>query len=105
MSKLVTYRSSQFPPSMTEQASESHLRLEIWHGDHRKLPHDPRLARSGAMNAPFLQHGEFDRSQRARPPEHDARLLTKGGVEARIVLDGTIYVLRITRLGKLILTK
>lgn len=38
-------------------------------------------------------------------PEHDARILTNGGVEARIVLDGTPYVLRITRLGKLILTK
>jgi hemin uptake protein HemP len=42
---------------------------------------------------------------RARPPAHDARELTGGGVEARIVLDGTPYVLRITRLGKLILTK
>lgn len=45
----------------------------------------------------------------ARPatahPVHDARALTGGGVEARIVLDGTPYVLRITRLGKLILTK
>lgn len=38
-------------------------------------------------------------------PVHDARDLTGGGVEARILLDGTPYVLRITRLGKLILTK
>ncbi|MBP7002914.1 MAG: hemin uptake protein HemP [Amaricoccus sp.] len=38
-------------------------------------------------------------------PAHDARVLTGGGVEARILLDGTPYVLRITRLGKLILTK
>lgn len=39
------------------------------------------------------------------PPRHDARALTAGGVEARILLDGTAYVLRITRQGKLILTK
>ncbi|WP_290737134.1 hemin uptake protein HemP [Amaricoccus sp.] len=38
-------------------------------------------------------------------PVHDARNLTDGGVEARILLDNTPYVLRITRLGKLILTK
>lgn len=57
------------------------------------------------MNAPFLQPRALDRPQRIAPPEHDARRLTDGGVEARIVLDGTSYVLRITRLGKLILTK
>ena len=50
------------------------------------------------MNAPFPQ-------PRTDRPEHDARVLTCGGAEARIVLDGTPYVLRITRLGKLILTK
>lgn len=38
-------------------------------------------------------------------PRHDARLLTDGGVEAVILLDGVRYVLRITRQGKLILTK
>lgn len=60
------------------------------------------------MNAPFAQPRpaptgkSADRVQR---PEHDARGLTCGGAEARIVLDGTAYVLRITRLGKLILTK
>ena len=36
---------------------------------------------------------------------HDARLLTEGGNEAEIRLDGVRYVLRITRQGKLILTK
>lgn len=41
----------------------------------------------------------------AAPPEHDARILTGGGAEARIHLDGQTYVLRITRQGKLILTK
>lgn len=38
-------------------------------------------------------------------PVHDARTLTQGGVQARIDLDGQIYCLRITRQGKLILTK
>lgn len=38
-------------------------------------------------------------------PVHDARLLTEGGHEAEIRLDGVRYVLRITRQGKLILTK
>jgi hemin uptake protein HemP len=38
-------------------------------------------------------------------PRHDARLLTEGGNEAEILLDGVRYVLRITRQGKLILTK
>lgn len=38
-------------------------------------------------------------------PLHDARLLTEGGVQARIHLDGQVYTLRITRAGKLILTK
>ncbi len=38
-------------------------------------------------------------------PLHDARALTKGGVQARIALDGRVYALRITRAGKLILTK
>jgi Hemin uptake protein hemP len=38
-------------------------------------------------------------------PVHDARVLTEGGSLARIVLDGQVYSLRITRAGKLILTK
>ncbi|MEM7091242.1 MAG: hemin uptake protein HemP [Pseudomonadota bacterium] len=36
---------------------------------------------------------------------YDARELIKNGVQASIVLDGTAYYLRITRAGKLILTK
>ncbi len=39
------------------------------------------------------------------PPLHDAVRLTGGGVQARIALNGQIYSLRITRAGKLILTK
>jgi hemin uptake protein HemP len=38
-------------------------------------------------------------------PVHDARALTGEGREAEILLDGVAYVLRITRQGKLILTK
>ena len=64
------------------------------------------------MNAPFSQPRPAPArgpAQATAPvaerPEHDARGLTGGGGEARIVLDGTPYVLRITRLGKLILTK
>lgn len=38
-------------------------------------------------------------------PTYDARELTRLGGLAHIVLDGQIYTLRITRAGKLILTK
>jgi len=40
-----------------------------------------------------------------RLPAYDARDLTQAGDKAQIVLDGQVYVLRITRAGKLILTK
>jgi hemin uptake protein HemP len=39
------------------------------------------------------------------PPRYDARALTGGLGVACIELDGQVYTLRITRLGKLILTK
>lgn len=51
---------------------------------------------------------EFDQpatSVLARIPQHDAAQLTRGGNQALIVLDEQIYQLRITRAGKLILTK
>ncbi|WP_208348255.1 hemin uptake protein HemP [Pseudaestuariivita rosea] len=38
-------------------------------------------------------------------PTYDARMLVQDGVQAQIVLDNQVYVLRITRAGKLILTK
>lgn len=38
-------------------------------------------------------------------PAYDARNLMQGGTSAVIELDGQPYVLRITRAGKLILTK
>jgi len=46
--------------------------------------------------------------QKTRPetlPTYDAKDLTKDGVQAQIMLDKQIYFLRITRAGKLILTK
>ncbi len=53
------------------------------------------------MNA----HVETQSLLRDTTPCHDALLLTGGGPLARIVLDGQIYSLRITRANKLILTK
>lgn len=41
----------------------------------------------------------------AQPPVHDVTTLMAGGSLARLVHRGEVYVLRITRLGKLILTK
>lgn len=38
-------------------------------------------------------------------PVHDAEALTGGGNTANILLNGQVYTLRITRAGKLILTK
>lgn len=62
--------------------------------DPLRLPHRPAMT---STDRPALTEGG--------PPLHDARVLTKGGVQARIVLDGQVYALRITRAGKLILTK
>ncbi|MGR3463686.1 hemin uptake protein HemP [Limimaricola sp.] len=44
-------------------------------------------------------------AEEAELPVHDARALTAEGARARILLDGQSYTLRITRAGKLILTK
>ena len=38
-------------------------------------------------------------------PRHDARVLVSGGTKSEITLDGEVYTLRITKRGKLILTK
>lgn len=38
-------------------------------------------------------------------PQHDATMLTNGGALADILLNDQVYTLRITRAGKLILTK
>jgi hemin uptake protein HemP len=62
------------------------------------------------MNAPFHPAHRIERprtvSLSPEPrPVHDARHLTNGQREAEVLLDGMRYVLRITRQGKLILTK
>lgn len=53
-------------------------------------------------------HPDFTRANPIDPaalPVHSARALTQGGAQAKIELDGKVYDLRITRAGKLILTK
>ena len=50
-------------------------------------------------------HTQFSDARPASLPIHSARQLTQGGTQARIELDGKVYDLRITRAGKLILTK
>lgn len=62
---------------------------------------DPRSLER-PMNA-ILSSADFSQDQIT--PVHDARDLTDGGILARIRLDQSIYTLRITRQGKLILTK
>jgi len=58
------------------------------------------------MNALFQPRLRPETARKsAALPRHEARHLTDGGCQAEIDLDGTTYVLRITRLGKLILTK
>lgn len=53
------------------------------------------------MNAPIAaQAFQIDST-----PLHDATRLTEGGNLARVNLNGQVYSLRITRQGKLILTK
>lgn len=54
---------------------------------------DMRLSRDGAVEVP------------GAIPVHNAEELTGGGTQARIVLGDQVYSLRITRAGKLILTK
>ncbi len=59
------------------------------------------------MNALLRHRPQTQHTQSAAPPPpvHDAVDLTRGGVQARIRLGEQIYTLRITRQGKLILTK
>ena len=57
-----------------------------------------------AMASSNLPH-PVDVTADTRTPTFDARDLVGNGTQAQIVLDGQIYILRITRAGKLILTK
>ena len=52
-----------------------------------------------------LQHGQATPLLFDPAPVHEATVLTDGGNQARIVLGDQVYTLRITRAGKLILTK
>ncbi len=54
---------------------------------------DMRLNPAGAIEVPSTL------------PIHRAEDLTRGGQQARIILGDQVYSLRITRAGKLILTK
>ena len=63
----------------------------------------PGLHRAGAV-ASDTPRREAPAPEAPRPV-HDARALTEGAAQADILLDGMRYVLRITRQGKLILTK
>lgn len=66
-----------------------------------------------ALPKPFLAAKEDEMTvlptsaafQQDQLPLHDALHLTNGGAVARIQLNGQVYSLRITRQGKLILTK
>ncbi|MBB4023453.1 MULTISPECIES: hemin uptake protein HemP [Actibacterium] len=55
------------------------------------------MAADSVHNSPQARDGDL--------PCYRAEDLTRGGVQARIVLDEQVYTLRITRAGKLILTK
>lgn len=76
------------------------------HSDPRRLRADPAALRPAAgRDGHSGGAGMPPRSGLEAAPLHDARALTGGGVQARIALDGQVYALRITRAGKLILTK
>lgn len=57
------------------------------------------------MNMMTNSPSAFSNKIRAEIETYDARDLIKEGAQARIILDGKTYFLRITRAGKLILTK
>lgn len=57
------------------------------------------------IRAQTRSNPELTPDPQAQAVLHDARTLTAGGPTAQITLDDKIYTLRITRAGKLILTK
>jgi hemin uptake protein HemP len=66
---------------------------------HMSIPFDGKRLR------PALQQGTTPDAGWETIPVHNAAELTRGGVVAHIRLDAQTYTLRITRQGKLILTK
>jgi hemin uptake protein HemP len=97
--------------------------MRCWQQDHllhdRQLPADEAGSLGGEcldwlLDRADLEKGAKTMNQQAGPqtaqateifPTYHAEDLTRGGVQARILLNGQIYSLRITRAGKLILTK
>ena len=57
------------------------------------------------MNDVAKSNGAKDAADAGKIATYDARELVKNGVQSCIVLDENTYYLRITRSGKLILTK
>ena len=57
------------------------------------------------MNVRILNFDDTGDDTPPRPPRYDAERLTRGGRQAEIALQGKVYTLRITRHGKLLLTK
>ncbi|SDI46023.1 hemin uptake protein HemP [Lutimaribacter saemankumensis] len=53
----------------------------------------------------MIPRQSFERDTATSLPLHDAQVLTAGGSIALIRLGDQVYTLRITRAGKLILTK
>lgn len=62
-------------------------------------------ARRRAASAPLAAHPAPAPARAPQMPAHDVRALMTGGTQAQLLLDGVAYTLRITRAGKLILTK
>ena len=77
------------------------------HGTRTARPHAPLpdLEGSRPVSTPPAPPSPAPSGPHADHPLHEARDLTGGGPQAWIRLDGTVYTLRITRAGKLILTK
>lgn len=68
-------------------------------------PRATRLALAETIRFHPVGHPAPAAAADAGRPVHDARDLTAGTAQAEILLDGMRYILRITRQGKLILTK
>jgi hemin uptake protein HemP len=64
----------------------------------------PAVERCGT-GWPTERHGAEPARPADQSPLHEAEELTRGGREALIRFRGQVYTLRITRQGKLLLTK
>jgi len=73
-------------------------------GDFRDID-TPRAPRRDTASARRAQPDDAATIVPADLPAYDVRRLMRSGNQAHLVLDGATYMLRITRAGKLILTK